>query len=208
MREEQFDIMDEHMRIVGQANRSEVHARGYWHQTFHCWIYTREAGKVWVLFQKRHPAKDTNPNLYDITCAGHLLAGETVEDGVRELEEELGLAVRMKDLEPIGVIRNSMRMGNVIDNEFYHVFRYECPLPLDAYRLQEDEVTGLVRMELNDALRLFANEIASVEASGIERTDEGDMAHVSRTLELTDLVPHGSDYYLTVMRHIAACAVG
>jgi hypothetical protein len=40
--EERLDIYDENGVHLGDAARSVVHAEGYWHRTFHCWIVKRE----------------------------------------------------------------------------------------------------------------------------------------------------------------------
>lgn len=200
MKHELFDIFDEHMNLIGTATRRDTHANGYWHQTFHCWIVTRGAdGQPLILFQKRHPAKDTHPGKYDITSAGHLLAGETVEDGVRELEEELGLRAAFADLTPIGTIPVELRYLDLIDREFYHTFLYESDLPLDQYRLQPDEVVGLVRINAIEAARLFAGETDTVSASGLETGEDGRPVPVDRLLRRSDFVPHGELYYKRIL---------
>jgi isopentenyldiphosphate isomerase len=200
MKHELFDIFDEHMNHIGTATRRNTHANGYWHQTFHCWIVTRGTdGQPLILFQKRHPAKDTHPGKYDITSAGHLLAGETVEDGVRELEEELGLRANFADLTPIGTIPVELRYLDLIDREFYHTFLYECDLPLEQYRLQPDEVVGLVRINAIEAARLFAGETETVPAGGLETGEDGRPVPVDRLLRLSDFVPHGELYYKRVL---------
>src|SRR5690606_40093494 len=43
------------------------------------------------LMQQRGLAKDTNPGMLDPAVSGHLGAGESVEDGFREMEEEIGI---------------------------------------------------------------------------------------------------------------------
>ncbi|MDF2726346.1 MAG: hydrolase, partial [Paenibacillus sp.] len=135
MHSELLDIFDETMTLIGTASRSETHRQGLWHQTFQCWIAARRPNGISLLLQKRHPGKDTFPELYDITSAGHLLAGETAEDGMRELEEELGIAAAFDELVPIGVIPVQLRYQSLIDREFCHVFLYACSLPLDRYKL-------------------------------------------------------------------------
>ncbi|WP_240041019.1 NUDIX hydrolase [Paenibacillus ginsengarvi] len=198
--EERFDIFDGAMNRIGTATRAETHAKGYWHQTFHCWIVTRgEHGQPQLLFQKRHPEKDTFPDKYDITCAGHLQAGETPEDGVRELEEELGLDVPFASLTRIGTIPIEMRYRDLIDKEFYHTFLYECDLPLEQYRLQPDEVVGIVRADAADAAKLFAGEAEAVWADGLETQQEGRLVSSGRLLKRCDFVPHGDAYYKQVL---------
>ncbi|GAA3408608.1 NUDIX domain-containing protein [Paenibacillus hodogayensis] len=199
MQQELFDIFDEHMNRIGTATRRDTHLNGYWHQTFHCWIVIPEAEGPALLFQKRHPDKDTHPGKYDITCAGHLLAGEAPEDGVRELEEELGLVVPFERLVPIGVLPVEMRYRDLIDREFYHTYLLACSQPLEQYRLQPDEVVGLVKVAAADVSRLFAGETGAVSGTGLETAADGRPIPVSRLLERSDFVPHGDAYYRHVL---------
>src|SRR5215510_7041074 len=98
-----FDIYDENMRHIGTKERSAVHRDGDWHKTFHAWVIFRDERGDWVLLQKRSADKDTFPNLLDISAAGHYSAGETMQDGLRELHEELGLTeAKFEDLIPLG----------------------------------------------------------------------------------------------------------
>lgn len=92
MVEEFFDILDENGKKTGQVcPRSIVHKNGYFHATVHVWV-VNESGNV--LLQKRSMQKDTHPGLWDISCAGHLSAGDTPLDAaVRELNEELGITI-------------------------------------------------------------------------------------------------------------------
>ena len=94
-----LDIYDAKMNHIGTASREEAHKFGYWHQTFHCWIVRREKGKNYVLFQIRDKEKQDAPNKLDITAAGHLKSGETKEDGLRELSEELGICANIDQLQ-------------------------------------------------------------------------------------------------------------
>ncbi|WP_233522994.1 NUDIX domain-containing protein [Peribacillus saganii] len=60
-----------------------------------------------MYFQLRSEEKKDFPSLFDISAAGHILANETVEDGIREVKEELGIDISMNDLEYVGVIKDS-----------------------------------------------------------------------------------------------------
>ena len=61
----------------------------------------RDASQMLVL-QRRSEAKDTWPGLWDVSVGGHYAAGEGLEGGLREIEEELGLEVREEQLVQAG----------------------------------------------------------------------------------------------------------
>lgn len=92
MIEEFFDVLDEQGKFTGLVcPRSIVHQNGYFHATVHIWVINQTCD---ILLQKRSPQKDTHPGLWDISCAGHLSDGDSSLDAaVRELKEELGIAV-------------------------------------------------------------------------------------------------------------------
>lgn len=194
MHEEVLDIYDESGAHVGVAKRSEVHCLGHWHQTFHCWIYRVREGKIQLLFQRRHPEKDTFPNLLDITAAGHLAASEMPEDGVRELKEELGLTVAFEALEPIGVIKDVGTAPGIVDKELCHVFAYPCEQPLGDYDLQPEEVTGLLWVDLDELERLYAGKQDRLEAAGFLSEPDGTRRDVTLQVERGAFVPHETHY--------------
>ncbi|NRF92940.1 NUDIX domain-containing protein [Paenibacillus frigoriresistens] len=199
--EEMFDIYDEKMNRLGVAPRSEVHAKGLWHRTFQCWIVSLEGKVPSLLLQLRHPEKDLFPNLLDISCAGHLAAGETTEDGVRELEEELGLKVDFSELIPCGMYaEEDLISDQLIDREFCHVFIYRCDQPLNRYALQPDEVSGLFAVGVADLERLVHQETNEIKASGYKRGLDGKLDHTSLLLSLDHLVPHPVAYFDLVFR--------
>jgi isopentenyldiphosphate isomerase len=198
MQEEQLDIFDEAGQHIGVQARSEVHRLGLWHQTFHCWIYRVVDGQIELLFQKRHPQKDTCPNLLDITSAGHLLASEQPSDGVRELEEELGLSVGFEELDKLGVIRDVTVAPSIIDKEMCHTFLYECDQSLREYRVQEEEVTGLFWVTLHELERLFAGEIGQMTVNGFLLTENSEQKDTAMIATKADFVPHEVHYYQQV----------
>lgn len=172
MAEESFDIYDERMNPLGIATRREAHEKGYWHRTFHCWLARRTADSHLVLFQRRQLWKDTNPGCYDITAAGHLLAGEGMQEAVRELEEELGVSASFEELIPLSQVREEAE-GIVngkpfIDREVSDVFGLSTTVPLESFRLQHEEVAGIYEAEIEAMLSLFRGERTSLNARGVE----------------------------------------
>ncbi|EXX85877.1 NUDIX hydrolase [Paenibacillus darwinianus] len=204
MTEERFDIFDEELRPIGTAPRSEVHAKGYWHRTFHCWIVRREDDRLFIRFQKRQAGKDSYPDCYDITVAGHLAAGETVRDAVREIEEEIGLAAAFEEIVPLGEYRGESigEAGGTpfIDREVSHVFGWLCGAPLTRFRLQPEEVAGVYEADARRLIALFTREEASVEAAGLELAADGRMLPVRRAVTASDFVPRAPSYYAGIFR--------
>jgi isopentenyldiphosphate isomerase len=89
MSDETFDVVDSRDRVVGQALRREVHAKGLLHRAIHVLIFDR---KGHVFLQKRSMKKDIAAGLWDSSCSGHVDAGEDYDHAChRELGEELGL---------------------------------------------------------------------------------------------------------------------
>lgn len=92
--EEIFDICDEHDRVIGQAPRSQVHARGLLHRAVHVFVFN-SGGELLLQMRSRH--KDEAPLQFTSSASGHLGTGETYEAAApRELAEELGLSAPLE----------------------------------------------------------------------------------------------------------------
>lgn len=86
---ELLDIVDDQDNVVGQATRWLAHSQGLKHRAVHILVFNR-AGQLFL--QHRSASKDTYPNCWDSSAAGHVEAGETYDTcALRELEEELGI---------------------------------------------------------------------------------------------------------------------
>jgi isopentenyldiphosphate isomerase len=199
MKQEYFDIYNENMEHIGTELRSVVHKKGYWHKSFQCWFVCKEGSEEYILFQKRHADKDTYPNLLDITAAGHLSAGETVQDASRELQEELGIAVDFKELQPLGIFREEKVEINFIDRELGNVFLYCCEMPMEDFTLQADEVVGMFKAKLKETIMLFHKKQDSIIIEGYEINASGSKKKVNLKVSLKDFVPHDLNYYNKVL---------
>ena len=98
---ETIDIYDANLQHLGKMDRVEAHLKGHWHRTFHCWVVNGE-GEGRILFQHRSAEMVNFPNMFDVSAAGHLEAGENVEQGIREVSEELGIPTSMDALHSLG----------------------------------------------------------------------------------------------------------
>lgn len=135
-----FDVLDEQGNKTGKIKaRAEVHRDGDWHRAIHIWIAN---DKDEVLLQKRSPKKDSYPNMWDISSAGHLAAGEdSLTGAIREIKEELGVEISPSQFKLIGTRKKEDRpTPKFLNNEFNDVYLLRLSLDLDKITLQEDEV--------------------------------------------------------------------
>lgn len=203
MEHELFNIFDRDRNVIGTAPRSEVHKKGYWHETFHCWFVSKEQDIPYLIFQLRSNAKKDYPGLLDITAAGHLLAHETVLDGVREVKEEIGIDVSYDDLIPLGVIEYRVTKGDFIDNELAHVFLYEWNKGLDGFTLQKEEVSGIVRARLTDFEELICGNRTGVRVEGFEIDENGQQRRIDRIVGKDHFVERGNSYYADILKALS-----
>jgi isopentenyldiphosphate isomerase len=163
MDDELLDVFDERGRHVGIKRRDHVHRDGDWHLAFHLWVVRADG----VLLQRRAATKGSWPGRLDASAAGHLLAGEAVRDGLREAEEELGVAYAFEDLEPLGVHRVSdAEHPGRANRELQHVFAVRDERALEAWTgFDRLEVDGLVLVGHGPFAALAAGDPAPVAAT-------------------------------------------
>lgn len=152
---EVFDVVDKTDRIVGQAERRYVHEHKLLHRAVHVFIQIRNGG--WLL-QKRSAKKDIDPLLWTTSCSGHVDSGEDYEDSaVRECEEELGLEIRVADLEEVFRCSPCLETGH----EFVRVYLLRCS---DAFLPNDQEIIEVAEKgleEIESGLACFPESYAS-----------------------------------------------
>lgn len=171
--------------------RSVVHHLGLWHPTLSIWIVRRiPGGSHTLLFQERHRSQVAWPGKLDTTTAGHVVASE--EDPLREIEEELGVRPQWKDLIFLGVRRfDDTDSYHIIDRELQETYLWINELPIDAYKLQPDEVAAIVEIELSQARRLLRGDRETVSAV----RHETDKAPKKTQVRIEMVVPDRGDGY-------------
>lgn len=139
MTDELIDICDENNDLLNiQKKRSEAHRNGLWHRTSHIWIYN---SKKEILLQLRAKNKETHPDKWDISVAGHVTAGQDpVTSGLREIEEEIGLKIKQEDLEFWKIKKREGIFKDIKDNEFHYVFFLKYDGDVSQLHVQEKEV--------------------------------------------------------------------
>ena len=148
--------------------RADVHRDGDWHCAVHVWVAGRDEGGPFLLSQRRALGKDTWPGKLDATVGGHLRAGEGVDEALREVEEEIGVAVVRGDLRSLGVhLSVNEAEPGVRDRELQSVFLLRDDRPLAGYRPHPVELASLVKLPLPPLLDLLAGDRPSMPAEAI-----------------------------------------
>jgi 8-oxo-dGTP pyrophosphatase MutT (NUDIX family) len=153
---ELLDVLDAFGTPTGERQpRALVHREGLWHRTFHLWVVSVYSGVPHVLMQRRSPHKDLEPNKLDVAVGGHLRSGEGVGAGLREVEEELGLAVSLEALVYLGCLSAVRTYPHATDREFQEIYLLRRDAPLESYTLDPAEVAALYALPLAGAVALY-----------------------------------------------------
>ncbi len=193
---EYVDIFDSNYNQVGSMEKDKAHLKCMWHQNFHCWII-RPDNKI--LFQLRSKDKPTFPALLDISAAGHIASGEKIEDGIREIEEELGFKADFNDLTYLGYFKEASdietKKGLFMNREFCHVYFLKDATPINEYKIQEEELDGLYEADIYEAQEFFAGDKETLTIKGWQKGSENE----TRDVAVSDFVPYATNGLLKIM---------
>jgi len=137
---EKLDVFDENGNLTGEVkDRRLIHHDGDWHKAVHIWIIN---DKDQILLQRRVAWKDSNPNMLDISSAGHVIAGDSsLSAAIRELQEELGLKIKPEDLQFVKRIKKQSKYTpTFINNEFDDMFILKTEKTVSEMKIQKEEV--------------------------------------------------------------------
>jgi RimJ/RimL family protein N-acetyltransferase/isopentenyldiphosphate isomerase len=193
---ELFDVVTANGEPTGIVKpRGQVHRDGDWHRSIHLWIYGVESGVPFLDFQRRGEEKDTWPGKLDATVAGHLGAGEQVNDALREVDEEVGISIVPTETRLVGVrISSNEGDGRAFDRELQQLFLVRRDGPIEAYRPNPDEVAAIVRLRLDDAIALLSGALDQVTAVTIDHHRTVAELVVTRD----DFIPSVDQYFIRV----------
>ena len=136
---------DENLNTIESVDRDIVHKKGIWHKTSHVWLYDDEG---FVYFQVRTDAD----KLYT-SVSGHVMAGEEpINTAYRETAEELGFRLDPRKLELIEVDTWKLDTEVKHDHAFAYIYLYKIPVNYNAFSVNPDEVSNIVKMKAKDLL--------------------------------------------------------
>ncbi|MDR0803898.1 MAG: alpha/beta fold hydrolase [Rickettsiales bacterium] len=144
---ELIDIFDESWNPTGEIlERNEAERQGKWHKACHIWIVNPRGE---LLLQLRSPNKSSYPNMWDISAAGHVRAGETmIEGGIREMKEELGIDISGDQLIPI------TKRNSASNKHLHAVFLIKLDLPITAFTFSDREVAKVKYMPWREVAKM------------------------------------------------------
>ncbi|KZV31729.1 nudix hydrolase 3 [Dorcoceras hygrometricum] len=160
------DHMDEHLDVLTKNGektgiskpRGDVHRDGDYHRAVHVWIFAESTQEL--LLQLRAECKDSWPGQWDISSAGHISAGDSsLVTARRELHEELGIMLPKDAFELLFVFLQEcvINDGKFINNEYndVHLVTTIDPIPLQAFTLQDSEVSAVKYISLEEYRNLL-----------------------------------------------------
>ncbi len=195
--DELFDVLTEDGDPTGECKRrADVHRDGDWHRAFHLWVVQRPPGEPdRVLFQRRASGKDTWPNRLDIAVGGHFRSGETIEDVIREIDEEIGVQPRLSDLVYVGKRQAVSLNVEWQDREIQDVYMLAIQGHFPTFQPNGIEIDSLVHLTIADLECLFRENPVSVPAMVASVVADRRLGGWRpTTLTIDDFVPVEDDY--------------
>lgn len=136
-----LNVIDDMGNVIAKKEKDEVYKTGGRHKTVHIWIMNSNKE---ILMQKRSPEKETYPNLWAISCAGHVRSyEESIGAAVRELREELGIKAKEEDFKYLFTIECERFVDGLDLTTIDDIYLIELEIDIDAAKLQLTELTDL-----------------------------------------------------------------
>jgi hypothetical protein len=176
---------------------------GNWLGTFNIWLYSN-GPEPSMIYQMRSPHAVWEPNKLDVAAGGHYAAGERGFDGIRELREELGIDIAEEHVQYFG--RKLYAGVDVKGRErksVISIYLAEYAGRLEDMKLQEYEVSAVIRVPLKPLMQVFHGQLKSHEATGIDA--QGKPMKYTVT---ADSFPYNFDDYQRRMAEYIALKLG
>lgn len=187
---EYLDIYDEKGTYLGREDRDVVHRDALWHNTVHCWLYDKDGN---IYFQIR---KDEQ-KLYT-TASGHVKAGETIKEAFgREVEEEIGINIDYDKAVFVNIYRFVMDKnkndGTLFrDRAFSNVYVCIFDEENNKFSFDENEVSGLVKINAKETLKILKNEKGKMNATIIQR-ENNNIISKEKQIDFTDFLVNSGE---------------
>ena len=131
---EKWDVYDVDRQLTGKTMvRGETFEEGAYHLVVHVCVFNSD-GKM--LIQQRQPFKHGWPGMWDVTCGGSAVMGESSRDAAhRELMEEVGIDIDFSDIRPNLTVN--------FEHGFDDVYIVKKDVDINTLELQYEEVKAV-----------------------------------------------------------------
>lgn len=152
MADELIDIYDENNRSLDvRKMKSEAHRDGLWHRAAHVWMYNNQGE---ILLQLRSIEKEQYPEMWDVSVAGHIGAGEEPRVAAsREMAEEVGLSIDPIDLDFFKIEQIREVYKSIKNNGFEYVYFFRFDGDKNDLVLQKEEVEEIRLVHIDELER-------------------------------------------------------
>ena len=153
---EYIDIYDSKEHLLGYCEKDKAHQLGYWHKVFGCLIYNSKRNKVFLQIKNPKHNNIHQKELLEITVGGHLMSGESIEDGIREIKEETGFNIDYKKLDFLERRKCNQTLNkNYKIKEFQYYYSLDLNINVSDFKNYDDgEVLGFVELNISDLIKL------------------------------------------------------
>lgn len=147
---EYWDIYNSERIKTGKTMvRGAEFCEGDYHLVVHICIFNEQNQ---MLIQQRQPFKEGWPNMWDITVGGSAVKDDNSQTAAeRELMEELGIAISLKDIRPHLTVN--------FDRGFDDIYLIEMSVEINELKLQPEEVQAAKWASREDILRMIEDGI-------------------------------------------------
>lgn len=153
---------------------------GDWLGTFNLWILQSKPVPA-IVYQQRSPKAGWAPSKLDVTAGGHYEAGESVRQGLREVEEELGKKYAFEQLTCLGRKLNvSPDTKKKVRHTVVDVFMVRDNSGLRSYSLQKDEVHALFVCPVDKLIKAHVEPGYSFIAEGMSNAGKRATIRISQ----------------------------
>lgn len=150
---EMLDIFDENHQFLGIKSKKEVHEKGYWHQVFACLFIDSKQNLVYLQYKNNTHNPVSSLNKLDISVGGHLISGETYQDGPREIKEESSIDVSYDQLHYLGMHKTNVIINDhYIIREFHYEHIYDHDFSQEKLQSIDDEVLYFAAFDIDELL--------------------------------------------------------
>lgn len=178
-------------------------ADGDWLGSANFMVYTLKPEPS-VFCQIRSPNALYAPGMLDFAATGYYEAGETGLDGLRELEEEIGISIKKDKIQHFGrrmyIYQDQKGQERKTVNETF-VAEYEGTI--DEMELEEEEVAAVVRIPIKRFVATLDGKAGPFKAAGKDARNKPIIYTVTK-----DSFPYNFDDYPQKMVKYIALKVG